>query len=83
MKSLAKRWFIVMLAVLVSLPAAAQSCALCYSAAAASKQSFIQGLRHGILVLMVPPMAICLAIGFVAYRRRQSEDDDDPWAGDE
>jgi hypothetical protein len=55
---------------LSEIPSFAQSCALCYNNVAASKPSFIAGLRHGILILLVPPLAICFSIGMMTYRRR-------------
>ncbi len=57
---------------LIALPPAlfGQSCALCYTQAAASTQRFIQALRSGILILMLPPMCMCIAITLVAYKRR-------------
>jgi hypothetical protein len=48
----------------------AQSCSLCYTQAAASTARFIQALRSGILILMVPPMLMSIAFTVVAYRRR-------------
>ena len=48
----------------------AQSCALCYTQAAASGHRFIQGLRTGILVLIVPPMFLSVGITFLAYKKR-------------
>jgi hypothetical protein len=53
-----------------AVPSFAQSCALCYNNVAASKPSFIAGLRHGILILLFPPLAICLSIGMMTYQRR-------------
>jgi hypothetical protein len=50
--------------------ASAQSCSLCYTQAAASTQRFIQALRSGILILMLPPMCLSIAIALIAYRRR-------------
>ena len=50
----------------------AQSCALCYTQAAASGHRFIQGLRTGILVLIVPPMFMSVGITILAYRKRNS-----------
>lgn len=61
-----------MLLLLSSLAAQAQSCPLCLNNVAAAKQSFIDGLRHGILVLLFPPLAICIGIGTMAYRKRNS-----------
>jgi len=48
----------------------AQSCALCYTQAAGAGHRFIQGLRTGILVLIVPPMFLSVGITILAYRKR-------------
>lgn len=48
----------------------AQSCALCYTQAAGAGHRFIQGLRTGILVLIVPPMFLSAAITWLAYKKR-------------
>jgi len=48
----------------------AQSCALCYTQAAASGSRIIQGLRSGILVLIIPPMFMSVGITLLAYRKR-------------
>jgi hypothetical protein len=53
----------------------AQSCALCYTQAAASGPRFIQGLRTGILVLIVPPMFMSVGITVLAYRKRNRTND--------
>jgi len=53
----------------------AQSCALCYTQAAASGHRFIQGLRTGILVLIVPPMFMSVGITILAYRKRNRTND--------
>ncbi len=50
----------------------AQGCALCYTQAAASTQRFIQALRSGILILVVPPMFLSVMFTVMAYRRRNS-----------
>ena len=50
----------------------AQGCALCYTQAASSTQRFIQALRSGILILVVPPMFLSVMFAVVAYRRRNS-----------
>ncbi len=47
-----------------------QSCALCYTQAAASTARFIQALRSGILILVIPPMLLSVGITLVTYRRR-------------
>jgi len=66
------------LATLLLLPAAtfAQNCALCYTQAAASGSRMIQALRSGILVLVFPPMIICIAITWMAYKKRNQFNDD-------
>lgn len=48
----------------------AQSCPLCYQAAAASPHRFIQALRSGILILIFPPVLIFTGISVMAYRKR-------------
>jgi hypothetical protein len=52
------------------LPAFSQSCALCYTQAASATQQFIQALRSGILILVVPPSLMWTAALVVVYRRR-------------
>ena len=48
----------------------AQSCALCYTQAAGAGHRFIQGLRTGILVLIIPPMFMSVGITILAYKKR-------------
>jgi hypothetical protein len=48
----------------------AQSCALCYQTAANSGSHFIQALKHGILILLFPPLCIGTGIAIMAYRKR-------------
>jgi hypothetical protein len=48
----------------------AQNCALCYTQAAGSGHRVIQALRGGILMLVAPPMLICIAIAVMTYRKR-------------
>ena len=48
----------------------AQSCALCYTQAAGAGHRIVQALRGGILMLILPPMFICIALGVMAYRKR-------------
>ena len=61
-----------MAAVLMALPTAlyAQSCSLCYTQAAASTARFIQALRSGILILMLPPFLMSIGITWMTYSRR-------------
>ena len=64
-------------ALLSNVAVRAQSCALCYTQAAGAGHRFIQGLRSGILVLIVPPMFISAAITVLAYRKRNRTNDQD------
>jgi hypothetical protein len=48
----------------------AQNCALCYTQAASAGSRIIQGLRSGILVLVIPPMFMSVGITVLAYRKR-------------
>lgn len=54
----------------VSPVALAQGCALCYNDAAATGPHAIASLRHGILVLGIPPMLIFASLVAILYRRR-------------
>jgi len=60
----------------------AQLCPLCVNNVAASKPSFIAGLRHGILILLFPPLAICLSIGMMCYQRRNQYNEDESGVND-
>ena len=53
----------------------AQSCALCYTQAAGAGHRFIEGLRTGILVLIVPPMFMSVGITVLAYKKRNRTND--------
>jgi len=53
----------------------AQSCALCYTQAAGAGHRFLQGLRTGILVLIVPPMFMSVGITILAYKKRNRTND--------
>ncbi len=55
----------------------AQGCALCYTQAAGAGQRLIQGLRSGILVLIVPPMFLSVGITILAYKKRNRTADQD------
>jgi hypothetical protein len=56
--------------VMFAVPALSQSCALCYTQAAASGARFIHSLRDGILILIAPPMFMSVGITWLAYRKR-------------
>ncbi len=65
------RWGCALMAALwVPGLAFAQNCALCYTQAAAGGSRLIQALRSGILILVIPPMAISIGIAVMAYRKR-------------
>jgi hypothetical protein len=52
-------------------PAAfSQSCSLCYTQAASATAQFIQALRSGILILIIPPALMWTAMLITVYRRR-------------
>ena len=65
-----KRVGLLLAGLLVSAGCYAQSCSLCYTQAASSGKRMIQGLRRGILVLIVPPMFMSVGITVLAYRKR-------------
>ncbi|MFZ0211907.1 MAG: hypothetical protein WAL55_04300 [Candidatus Acidiferrales bacterium] len=48
----------------------AQGCALCYSDAAATGPQAEAALRHGILILLIPPMLIFSSLYATLYWRR-------------
>ena len=56
-------------------PLLSQSCALCYTQAAGSGHRFIQGLKTGILVLIVPPMFMSVGTTILAYKKRNRTND--------
>jgi hypothetical protein len=68
----AVHWFMLawVLTLAVPAPVFAQSCAMCYTAAAKSGPQVIQALKSGILILLFPPLFICGGISFLAYRKR-------------
>ncbi|MHB8216640.1 MAG: hypothetical protein ACYDDS_11220 [Candidatus Sulfotelmatobacter sp.] len=68
---------------LAPLPAAAQSCALCYTQAASSGSRMIQALKSGIIILIAPPTLMSLGVVFVCYRRRNKTRDDIAESGDQ
>jgi len=47
-----------------------QNCALCYTQAAGAGSRAIQALRSGILVLVIPPVLICIGLTVMAYKKR-------------
>lgn len=61
---------VVLLALTLPPVAWSQSCSLCYTQAASSGARLIQALRSGIVILIFPPISICVAAMVLAYRRR-------------
>ena len=56
----------------------AQGCPMCYNTAAAAKAGAIHALRSGIIVLLLPPLAMFIGIFVIAFRSRESSGDDGP-----
>jgi len=62
---------LVLLAALALPPVAfSQGCSLCYTQAANSGVRLIRALRTGIVILILPPLSMCLAAMALAYRKR-------------
>jgi hypothetical protein len=55
----------------------AQSCAMCYQNAAAAGPRTAEALRHGILIMLFPPLFIFAGIFVLAHRRRNATTDMD------
>lgn len=68
--TIAKGALLLLMTAGLVLPAWSQSCALCYTQAAGAGQRMIQALRSGILVLIFPPMGICIGLMVLSYRKR-------------
>lgn len=58
-----------LLAVTAPIPAFSQSCALCYTQAAASGSKMIQALKSGILILIIPPTIGSVGLVLLVHRR--------------
>ena len=43
---------------------------MCYTQAASAGARMVQALRSGILVLIFPPMGICIGLMVVSYKKR-------------
>jgi hypothetical protein len=65
-----------LIVLLAPAPAFAQSCALCYTQAAASSSRMIEALKSGILILIAPPTFMTIGLIFVCYRKRNQTRDD-------
>ena len=47
-----------------------QGCSLCYTQAANSGARLIRALRSGIVILIIPPVSMCVGAVIMAYRKR-------------
>ena len=69
-----RRWIVGVGGLLVAFNCAtdgwSQGCSMCYNSAAAAKVSAIEALKHGILILLIPPLAMFIGIFALAFRRR-------------
>lgn len=72
---------VALIILLTPVPAFAQSCALCYTQAAASGSRMIQALKSGILILIAPPTFMTIGLIFVCYRKRNQTRTDDELDG--
>jgi len=63
---------IVTIVLALALPPAAlsQGCSLCYTQAANSGSRLIRALRNGIVILIIPPLSMCIAAMVFTYRKR-------------
>jgi hypothetical protein len=66
----------LLIALLTPALAFAQNCALCYTQAAGSGSRMIHALKSGILILVIPPMCICIGLTVMAYKKRNQFNDD-------
>jgi hypothetical protein len=62
---------LVMVAALMLAPLAfSQGCALCYTQVANSGARMIRAIQHGIVILIIPPLSMCIAAMILTFRRR-------------
>jgi len=62
---------LIALAALALPPVAfSQGCSLCYTQAANSGARLIRALRSGIIILIIPPVSMCIGAMVLAYRKR-------------
>jgi len=52
-----------------------QNCSLCYTQAAAAGARIVQGLRSGIVILVLPPMLISVGLAVMTFRKRNHFND--------
>ena len=63
-------------ALLAARPVLAQGCALCYNTAAAANSKGLAALRHGVLILMIPPVMIFGVVCLLTVRGRNRFNDE-------
>ncbi len=66
------------LALAAAVPGYAQSCPMCYNAAAATKASAIQALRSGTLILIFPVLFLFAGILVIVFRSRNRFNEAEP-----
>jgi len=71
-----RRAAVLLIALLIPVLTFAQNCALCYTQAAGAGSRMIHALKSGILILMIPPMCICVGLTVMAYKKRNQFDED-------
>ena len=65
------RLLAILVLLFASSPAFAQGCAACTNSAASAPERSQRALRRGIVVLMVPSLAVMLGFAGLAYRYRR------------
>ncbi len=69
---------IVMVCALTLAPMAlSQGCSLCYTQVANSGARMIRALRNGIVILIIPPLSMCIAAMILTFRKRNQFHDAD------
>jgi len=66
---------VVLVALTLAPPAFSQGCSLCYTQAANSGARMIRALRNGIVILIIPPLSLCVGAMVLAYRKRNQFND--------
>lgn len=74
-KRLLKRSLALLTAIAAPSALYAQSCAMCYQNANAAGPRTAEALRHGILIMLFPPLLIFAGIIVLAHRRRNDTND--------
>ena len=66
-----KKLLLFTVLLLASAPAFAQGCATCTNSAASAPERSQRALRRGIIVLMVPSLAVMMGFAGLAYKYRK------------